>query len=57
MLNEFSQEKLLVWFKKFTKAKSFFIFNLGLDAISQTRNIINDDGKPAKDLLEELNRL
>ena len=45
------------WKRLSTEAKSHLVLSLGPDAISQTRRIIDDDEKSAKDLWDELNRI
>lgn len=52
-----SQTVKQTWFKKSTKAKSNIILCLVPDAFSQTRAVIDDDQKTAKDLWEELERM
>ena len=52
-----TQSVMRTWKRLSTKAKSHLVLSLGPDAISQTRRIIDEDEKSAKDLWDELNRI
>ena len=52
-----TQAVMRTWKKLSTKAKSHLVLSLRPNAISQTRRIIDDDDKSAKDLWDELNRI